>query len=516
MKKPRPEALPIAKCKRIVRPLLAKIHVLSDLYQKYPSKFDFDVAQFTKDARKNSREKKGLESAASHLASLKPYLLSELHRAYTEIFAIFRNIYTSLYGSSVPEKRLSKLSTLAAAKLGETVALGTKSSFYRLSQARLFDADTIPANLRKFHSELANDIEEWLDIDPEQVTGRYRNHIVAGYVLHVLVFSLQPVLFMLLPVLALYLHEQGDNTLLRLLFHEFWSFLPQDVHVKLGVQGPDSSKALFWSLHSSGYWERLILHLGVASSWKSVNIYDGMLLDGMALCVKVENAPKGLVLELLGRNPQNPNNPAILMGLFADIIHLTKQGLRNSSTSHKTLETLTSAYSDTRNFVQEWLPLNRKAIFNSQDKGNRQLFEAIKLLLRYILGRATGAIAYLNKVVDSNSSRKAQEMLRRFKFLYYHVDLMSVVTGLFEAYYLCLNEPPTLEGLKQTAVAEFLVDLVQARAEDQEVAAFLVWMDKADSKELSELSRKCVSQLYDDEWLGRDLKRAYRLLHGNE
>ena len=107
-------------------------------------------------------------------------------------------------------------------------------------------------------------------------------------------------------------------------------------------------------------------------------------------------------------------------------------------------------------------------------------------------------------------------MLRRFKFLYYHVDLMSVITGLFEAYYLCLNEPPTLEGLKQTAVAEFLVDLVQARAEDQEVAAFLVWMAKADSKELSELSRKCASHLYDDEWLGRDLKRAYRLLHENE
>lgn len=541
-----PPELPVAKCKRLVRPLLAKIHVLTDLYHKYPSKFVFEnlpkthkggrdtkrAIEADRDRLPGLRDKRGRThlplprekrdyapksndrlisslTSAERLAQLKPLLSPELHRAYSEIFVICRNIFTTVLDQ--PERPEPRLSVLAATKLGKLVALGTKSTYYRLSQALLFDADSIPPHLQKFHADLAEDIDQWLDMEPESVTRQFRRHIVAGYVVHVLVYALRPMLFLLVPVLAHWLHEQGAVTLLQTLFAEFWNFLAQDPDVKHMAElmvsvDSDPTAPLFWPLHHSGYWEKLVNRLGVVSPHS--NGYEGLLLDCLVQPGRLDGVPDQLVFSLAARNHQHPNNTAVMMGVLAQTIC----GIKFSSTSAtQTLETFSAAYSDTRRFVQAWLGLNGRTIFNSQDKGNLQLFESLCLLLRYIGGRAATVIECLNLSMNSTSRRHQNDMLRRFKFLYYHVDLMQVVVGLLRGYFL-ESGIPTLAGLKPAVVADFFVEF-QVDSDERLVGDFLVWAYETGSDELAMFARKAFVQMFpENEWYGGEIERAHQII----
>lgn len=513
--------LPVAKCKRLVRPLLAKIHVLTDLYQKYPSKFVFENLPKTREREPDSlkdrdrlpgREKRERPRSmhklvtSERLAQLKPLLSSELHRSYSEIFVICRNIFTTLLSEeSRVSEHLPRLSVLAASKLGKLVALGTKSTYFRLSQALLFDAESIPPHLRKFHAELADDIDQWLDIEPESVTRRYRRDIVAGYVVHILVYALRPMLFLLVPVICHWLHEQGAQTLLRTLFAEFWNFLAQDPDLQHMAElmvsvDTDPTASLFWPLHHSGYWERLVNHLGVLSPHSQS--YEGLLLDCLVQPGRLDGVSHAFVFSVAARNPQHPNNTAVLMGVLAQTICRMKE----SSSASQTLESFGSTYSDIRRFLQSWVGLNDHTIFNSQDKGNLQLFDSLRLLLRYIGDRAATVIEYLNQ----SSGLRLNDMLRRFKFLYYHTDLMQVVVGLLQAYYLD-SEPENLAGLKPAVVAEFFSEFMADSAE-QAVGDFLVWVYETGSAELVAFARKTFLHMEDKWGHGGELERLHQIL----
>lgn len=550
--------LPVAKCKRLVRPLLAKIHVLTDLYHKYPSKFVFEHLPKThtigreprdersKDVRVRSDRDRHREclpepdhkenrdihdrryreprhkyksslTSAERLAQLKSLLSPELHRSYSEIFAICRHIFSTLLLTGPEEPQIlpqssARLSVLAASKLGKLVALGTKSTYYQLNQALLFDAESIPPHLKKFHAALAEDIDQWLDMEPELVTRRFRRHIVAGYVIHILVYALRPMLFLLVPVVAHWLHEQGATSHLRTLFTEFWNFLAQDPDVQHVAElmvsvDTDPTAALFWPLHHTGYWEKLANRLGVVSP--SFQNYEGLLLDCLVQPGRLDGVSDDFVISLAARNPQHPNNTAVLMGLLVQTICRMKMA---SSSASQTLETFRSTYSEIRRFVQAWLGLNGHAIFNSQDKGNLQLFESLCLLLRYIGTRTAAAIEYLNLVANSASGRRLNDMLRRFKFLYYHTDLMQVVVGLLQAYYLDKGTPD-LAGLKPGVVAEFFAEFM-ADSEERFAGEFLVWVNETGSDELGEFARKAFVQMYpEDEWgYSGELKKVQRIL----
>ncbi|KAM9916088.1 hypothetical protein OXX59_010236, partial [Metschnikowia pulcherrima] len=86
-KKNEPHTLSVPRCKRLVRPLLAKVHSLTDLHSKYPAKLVFDSELFGSD--KNDAFTSPA-SANDRLISLKPYLAQEVYEAYTEIFNILK------------------------------------------------------------------------------------------------------------------------------------------------------------------------------------------------------------------------------------------------------------------------------------------------------------------------------------------------------------------------------------------------------------------------------------------
>lgn len=535
--------LPVAKCKRLVRPLLAKIHVLTDLYHKYPSKFEFEHFPKRRGERDEGRESyeefssrdllPGLKTrkargspkpkeieppsvsetcrssltSVERLAQLKPLLSPELHRAYFEIFAICRNIFATLLQPESPQNRLS---VLAATKLGKLVALGTKSTYYRLSQTLLFDADSIPPHLYKFHENLAEDIDQWLDMEPESVTRRFRRNIVAGYVVHVLVYALRPMLFLLVPVVAHWLHEQGAETLLKTLFTEYWTFLAQDPDVQQVAElmvsvDSDPTAALFWPLHKLCYWEKLACHLGVITVLSG---YESLLLDCLTQPGRLDGVSDEYLFSLASRNRQHPHNTAVMMGLLAQTICRMKL---TSSSATQTLDTLSTAYAETRRFVQAWLGLKGRAIFNSQARGNLQLFDSLAQLLHYISSQTAAVMKYLNLVVKSSSGRRLSDMLRRFEFLYYHADLMQVVVGLLRSYFL-QSDAPTLAALNPGVVAEFFAELQEDSGEGL-VIDFLGWLSDVGTQDLVLFAQKTFFLIYpDDEWYGEKVDRLHRIL----
>lgn len=262
----------VQKCKRIVRPLISKLHSFNDLCVKYPSildtHFPFDVidrfmtlrtsglncrqtspgehegpndevyfsesekapfrylknlgghisnpeAQSFKNTFKKLQKLREPRNSFERLASLKPFISNETFHAYDELFLIFRTIITSLVDTrdiSVPSG-VSKLSTAASIELGKNAALYTKSTYYKLNQSFLFDSDTLPQEYRQLSATLSDDIDEWLNLDPKTITCHYRTHILIGYVIHLLVLHLRSTISLLMPVLLSWLQEEYKTSL---------------------------------------------------------------------------------------------------------------------------------------------------------------------------------------------------------------------------------------------------------------------------------------------------------------
>lgn len=505
-KKPATDRLPIAKCKRIIRPLLSKIHALTDVYVKYPSKVEFDTQTFT-----SSKVSGGIlkfthpPTSSDRLVALKPFISSELFQAYSEIFSIFRNVIGSVCGP--PKQPFPTLSALSAYKMGKSMTLGTKTTYYRLNQTLLFEPDTIPKYLQKYHHELADDIDDWLLMEPSSVTDSYRIDFLLGYVIHILVFNLRNLLYLLVPVLVHWLKEQNMAQLLRVLFSEYWLFLPRDPDRKAIdelaldlVDFPhDPSFGIFWLFYKIGYWEHLVSELNIGSRYSErFGNFDCVFLDVLAQTdrlVLTREVDLQDIYAVLVRNSQHPHNTTILVSIIAQSIFNLKKELKSASTSHATLELLRGAHSSLRMFLQTWLSLNESCVFNSLDKGNDDIFQALSRLVKFILGKCTRIISYLN---ECGLSAKVKDMLSRFKNLYYNMDMMKLACQILEAYFLDTNTQLSLEGLRPNSVASCFSDLLKNNNQHKEVGRFLVWLYDRHNSDMHKLAQSCFKEFFGD------------------
>lgn len=521
----------IAKCKRIVRPLISKIHGLTDLFVKFPSKFDFDVDAFT-GAKVDGGNLRFTHpaSASDRLVSLKPFISTELYQAYVEIFLIFRNIVATVCDLESHPGKVPRLTTLASSTLGKSVALGTKSTFYKLNQTLLFEQDTLPQHLQKYVTELSDEIDDWLQLDPQQVTETYRNEILLGYVLHVLVLNLRTLLYMLIPVLVHWLREQDCQRLshvLRNLFMAFWLFLPHhsDYSHTYGLSheltDPESDPSLpvFWLLHRVGFWKQMVRELGVLSLFGTLNNfdrYDALLLDSLARTnwLVLSHVQALDVYELLLRNVQNPNNTSIVVSVVSQQILRLQLSLKNAATSHRAYTVLSGGVLDLKELLQAWLAFSSDCLFNSLDLGNTEIFSAVFLLLQFAFTKCTHIIRYLEKHWTSTRLENVREMLYRFKSLCYQLETMTATCRILSCYYLDVGTMD-IDKRKISSVAEFFANLMLERSENSEMANFLLWVYGAGTLELRRLARSCFEELYEEDvWQeSRDLEHVHYILY---
>lgn len=489
MAKKHAENLTTAKCKRIIRPLTSKLLSLTDLYLKYPSKFSFDVESCSDSVAVPSAAATFAwpESSSIRLASVCQFLSPELATAYKEMFAMFKNIIGALY----PEPALSmSLTAVAALQLGKAIVLGTKSTYYKLNQASLFDQASIPQYLQKYRHELSDDIDDWLSMDPLPVMQAQKHHLLAGYLLHLVVFNLRHLLYPLVPVLVHWLVEQRHHRLARTLLSEFLMWLPagadNDVVAELSVGNPsgfDPTAPLFWFLHTVGYWENLVAVVRLASSDSSLerySAYDAVFLNVMFRSdrLSVTDCPDlNLVYTVLVANPQYPHNTQILTSVAAQLICHTKTLLDDSRNSAVTLAHLKNARNQTAHFIHAWLALRADCVFNSLDGGNQELFAGLADFLSYLAAYCGRVIGYLAERMLTTPAAKTKDALAQFKNLFYHIDMLLMTLSVLEAFYLDYRVLSIgLENVRLPSLATVFVDLMAPRAELTEVLELLEWI----------------------------------------
>lgn len=487
-KQPPNDALSILRCKRMIRPLISKIAALTDIYIKYPSKFDLDIESFDIVQRNHGKSLSFISPATSEdrLLSLKPYLSPELHQAYKEIVVIFKNIILAWLQNSL-DLKIPKLSSLSSYKVGKCITLGTKSSHYRLSQTALFDADTLPKYLQKYHDELSDDIDEWLTMEPESVMDAHRTDLLYGYLIHLLVFNLRTIFYCLLPVLVHWLREQESkelHALLRTLLYEFFVFLSVDsdqravAELTSEVAQHDPSLPVFWLFHNIGYWKRLCelcnLTTIEGSAAQKYQPYDCIFLDVLAKTDRLfltDGIDLQHVYNTLQQNPQHPHNTFILTSLLAQIISLFKKSLDSASTSSASITVLRASLNDFTEFLRTWLSLSGECVFNSFDSGNEEMFEALGDALAYMVKHGARAIRYLEDV----SGKHAEKALKEFISISQLVRALQANTQILHAYYLDKPDLFDISGSKVSETSRSLAELMAHNCEYNEVVDFLVW-----------------------------------------
>ncbi|OBA20251.1 hypothetical protein METBIDRAFT_43469 [Metschnikowia bicuspidata var. bicuspidata NRRL YB-4993] len=481
-----PHPLSSAKCKRLVRPLLSKIHSLTDLYSKYPAKFVFDCELFISGSSEDAHFTKPA-TAEQRLVSLKPFLSLETYDAYVEIFNIFKNIVSTLYpdNAKTTKNGVPRLSFLAAHKLGKSIALGTKSTHYSLNQTALFDPASIPLYLRKYHDQLAEDIDEWLLMEPGSVLGQHRSQLLLGYVMHILVFNLRVLFYTLIPVLCHWLHEQKMQCL-RTLFVEFWLFLyldPDHEEVQ-DLTVPDKSRdpslATFWLFHKIGYWQQMVRLLHIKSLvYSSAEAYSALLLEALICSDRLDLAHVDVheVYALMRTNLQHPKNTQILVATIAQLITSFQKNYDVVSTSSEAHAAIFSAYLEIRNFLQAWVCLSKTLIFNTLDKGNTEIFDACSKFADHLKEICTLIIAYLES--RSRGGSRSIERVRKFKKLLSEIGDLSGTCEVLRAFFLDIRLQSSEINASPTLV-QYLASFTAEEYDRETLEVFMGWFEEQD------------------------------------
>lgn len=495
-----PPALATSKCKRIVRPLISKLHSLTGLYTKHPDKFRFDLDYFEA-TYSNPHDFSSPDSARDRLNLLKPFLSVEVFEAYVELFNIFRSIVASLYPElhSKPKDKatyakkvadpnellplsdtgkLPRLSHLAATKLGKSIALGTKTSYFSLSQTILFDPTSIPRYLQKYHNTLADDIDDWLEMEPAALFSTYRPVLVLGYVFHILVLNLAELLFTLLPVLVHWLHEE-KLPWLRGLFMDYWLLLKRDpdhmetYELKLCNASTEPNLDVFWLFNRIGYWRLMVDLLRVSSCFSSLvrfDPYSSLLLDvlGFTDRMDMEHIGADEVCNLLIANPQYPCNTTILISVMVQLITTTRQSYSQLRSSTEALDLFNATYRRIRQLVHTWLGLRNECVFNSLDRGNEELFHGIVLLLTFSVQKSHDIFAHLRG--------SSMFLCDKFDRLSMRIQYLDCSVRILYAFYM----DESLHMAPEPAIARYLFDLVKPSHGETMLITFTNWLHAQD------------------------------------
>lgn len=398
----------ISKCKRIVRPLVSKIHTLNEQYTSFPSILDFDFDQyesFVNTVPNPYPERLHPKTSQDRIYSLKPFISPELFQSYKELFQIFKTIINSIiahseqHSSSGSERAPALLSTLCAFKIGESIAQYTKTSHYKLSNSLLFDKNLETDN------EFLDDIDKWLEMEPLHVTTPNRSDLIVGYVIHLLVFYLDLLFYTLIPVLIHWLVEELTRApqfraIAGTFFHEFWY---KEISTNDPFQTLLPSQRIFYSYIQSGYWRAFIEDLGFKLTYSSLEVnstYDALILEGLPLSKAMDDHKVQLLIYNIIRNcPQNKMVNNILINILSRIIHKYRHRLEYSTSSLEKGKSIDELYTSCKHYVRTWLGFSPSGcVFNSFLPGNDEIFTGL-------IKVSKNALKVANSIGDDTSSK---------------------------------------------------------------------------------------------------------------
>lgn len=418
------------RCKRVVRPLLSKIHSLTQQVIKSPSILDFTVEpKFSTSSNIHCKPATSLH----RLKCLKPHITLELHGYYEELFYIFQQIMTSLNVRG----DFTSLTSHCGYNVGKAMVLSSRNSYYRLNNSSLFDPNTLPMTIREYHDTLSPDIDGWLDMDSITTVKSSKMDLLLGYVIHLLVFN-QRVLYLLIPILVHWLYEQSLPNNLKLkytasyLFHEFWKFNDKyydNINPLIITQltGLDNRVTCFWDLEKVRYWDHLVSSLNIKSTFPSDH-YNNLVLNVISSKLDYD---LDYIYTKLNDHPQINN---ILASILTKLINDRNKNSVNDLTK----------------LVSVWLGFRDRMIFNSLLPGNEELFQGILRFHKYLTKTESPALILLKsfyldqpqwsktfkikddpKIIDKLMTFQSTDFLSRLP-LHYHKDVNDFILWLLD------------------------------------------------------------------------------------
>lgn len=454
----------IARCKRIVRPLQSKIHQLNELIASFPSKTQLQY---------NVSQKSFIHpsSSSERLASLKPYIDPDLFQSYKDIFQIFQTTVTNVI--DYEQNRLPRLATLCCINMGKSIALSTRSTYFKLNQSSLFDPDTLPGHLQRIYHSLHESIDPWLELEPMHLYGGYRRQLLMGYILHLVVFNLG-MLYMLIPVLIQWLQEDPKNKGLlpfsTILFNNFWHFdetyHPDFDSEFLGYL--DANKKIdnndtFWRLYKVNYWQTFITDMSFETS---VGGYDSLMIEALARPLRIPESNSALVIQTLDHIVQCPYHP-YTNSMLCNVLRSLISEVRSQSYS--------SLYQHILQFIKVWLsfPLDpTQVVFNSLLPGNQFLFRCLNSITKYLAA-----------VVSPNQSLRAKVN-----------DCINTIL-ILQHFYLDEAEQEDTTGF----VGTFFKLNDPSDVSNESFNEFVCWLHDQATSAYIDLARELFSRFYTDE-----------------
>lgn len=462
--------LSVQKCRRALRPLLTKINNMCDFEEKYPMEVNYDFMDLEAKAFKNSDLFCSPRDSAERLLHLKTLMSPRIYQAYREIFSIFRG--TVMLVDPPKENPILLLKQTAALRLGKIAALNTKSSFYKLSQTALFDRDTLPEHLRRFTEELADNMDEFFNLDPVMATDQYNGDFFLGYIFELMILYLGSFLQELIPVLVHWLHEQGYVGLSRALFWQFWlrSLLLTEYQALAVLQPNEDLNALlvFWEFQKVGYYDALARKIGAEPTGGS------LLLEMLATTNRFDLGfiDKNKLFTEMTTHYQSPFNNIILMQVLTSYI-TRLSGWAKRSSSQKALGELNQSYTYLQQIVKLWLPLRHECVFDSLARGNDEIFAALRRIIRCQSFRIAQILEYLEQLP---STWKTEELHANFQALSSQFGDLEQSVVVLKAFYLDETLEILAAGLDHRQFVNFLAGLVANPCLEQELETFLDWL----------------------------------------
>lgn len=396
------DQLSTTRFRRVLRPLLSKIHALNDLYSKNPLVFDFDISKINKDCKSNKhlnettphlnhkqqrlhttkRPKLGEEpipdfynpiNSDDRLRSLRPFITPELFKSYTDLFHIVKSILLLL---APKQEHKWKLSSRCAFEIGKEMAESTRTTYYRLNNVSLFDPSLVNESIKELNQELYEDLDDWMkvEMEPMSITVNYTRELFAGYIIRLIVIHSQTTLYMFVPVLMHWLLMQG--TFLRklglFLSYEYFTF--PDISTtnveKLNGLSFNDTILVFWSLYVVNYWAPFMnqqLLLEIIPYKISLDLFEELEV--------VHELLSGYFREQVYGVYQYEKNTNIIAMMMVRILQKTRKKLTSYDEAYIHFKEI---YKLLLEVVRHWLPYYNRGFNN-----NKVVFNSIKRLRQY-------------------------------------------------------------------------------------------------------------------------------------
>lgn len=430
------DQLSTTRFRRVLRPLLAKIHVLNDLYSKDPLSFDFDISKINKNHKSNKninefphhqqpqqrqhttkRPRLGEEpipdfynpiDSEDRLKSLRSFITPELYKSYTELFQIVKSILTLLTPKQKEYKW--KLSSLCAFEIGKEMAESIRTTYYRLNNVSLFDPSLMNQVIKELNQELYEDLDDWMkeEMEPKLITQNYTREVFAGYIIRLIVIHSQTTLYMFVPVLMHWLLLQGTflKKMGTFLSHEYFKFPDVSTTNVEELNGLPFNDTLlvFWSLYTVDYWTPFMSkhHLLDILPYKiSLEIFEELEI--------VHRLLSGYYREqVYGIYKYEKKNTNIIVMMMVKIFQKARKKLTSYDEAYSHFKEI---YRLLLEVVRNWLPY-----YNRTFNNNNVVFHSLRKLRQYTDGKL---------LVLSQQKEQYMKLYINFKGLFDTVDIIG-------------------------------------------------------------------------------------------